>query len=295
MTDLKKDTSTRFVLVDADIRGNIVRLQDSYSAMTGLHEYPDEIQSLLGQFATAALLLSDTIKFEGRLTLQANGQGSIRLLMAEVTHEGDVRGIARLDEDAPAFEFAGKDLGQLLSGGTLSVTIEARGRERYQSIVPLAGKSLAECLEHYFQQSEQLNTFIRLATSSAQAAGILIQQLPVQLEQDFAQRIDRWETVKMLASTVTGAELMQDATSVLLRHLFADEDIQVYSDSPVRFQCSCSEERMASALISLGEDDLASLFDEQASLDINCEFCGALYNIDIPKLTALVTSGVKPH
>lgn len=289
------DSSTRFVLVNADIRGNIVRLQDSIAAMTGLHDYPDKIQELLGQFVTAALLLSDTIKFEGRLTLQANGQGSIQLLMAEVTHEGDVRGIARLNEAAPASDFADKNLNQLLSGGTLTVTVEARGRERYQSIVPLSGDSLAECLESYFQQSEQLNTFIRLATNSTQATGMLIQQLPAQLEQDPAQRTDRWETIQVLASTVTGPELMQDATATLLHHLFADEDIQIFGDTPVRFLCSCSEERMAGALVSLGEDDLASLFEENTSLELHCEFCGALYNIDNQKLTQLVTAGIKPH
>lgn len=289
------DSSTRFVLVDADVRGNIVRLEDSLSAMTGLHDYPGKVQELLGEFVTAALLLSDTIKFEGRLILQANGQGNIRLLMAEATHEGDVRCIARLDEAAPAAEFADKNLAQLLSGGNLTVTVEARGRERYQSIVPLSGESLAECLESYFQQSEQLNTFIRLATNSTQATGMLIQQLPAQLEPDQAQRTDRWQTIQVLASTVTSAELMQDATAVLLHHLFADEDIQIFGDSPVRFQCSCSEERMAGALISLGEDELKSLFEEHESLELNCEFCGELYNIDNQKLTHLVTAGMKPH
>lgn len=295
MTDLKMDSSTRFVLVDADIRGNIVRLQDSFSEMTGLHDYPAGVRQLLGEFVTAALLLSDTIKFEGRLTLQANGQGSIRLLMAEATHEGDVRGIARLDETAPLAEFADKNLKQLLSGGTLTVTVEAHGRERYQSIVPLLGESLAECLESYFQQSEQLNTFIRLATNGTQATGILIQQLPAQLEPDLAKRTDRWETIQILAGTVTGTELLQDASPVLLHHLFADEDIQIFGDSPVRFQCSCSEERMAGALISLGEEELASLFEEHESLALNCEFCGALYSIDNQKLIQLVTAGMKPH
>ena len=154
------DSSTRFVFVDADVRGNIVRLGDSFKQMTAPHDYPREVQELLGEFLAAALLLSDTIKFEGRLTLQANGQGNIRLLMAEVTHECAVRGIAQLEDAAPANVFKDKNLLQLLSdgklsGGTLTVTVEALGRERYQSIVPLLGETLAECLESYFQQSEQ--------------------------------------------------------------------------------------------------------------------------------------------
>lgn len=289
------DSSTRFVFVDADVRGNIVRLGNSFEQMTAPHDYPREVQKFLGEFLAAALLLSDTIKFEGRLTLQANGKGNVRLLMAEATHEGAVRGIAQLKEAAPGNAFKGKSLRELLSDGTLTVTVEARGRERYQSIVPLQGDTLAECLESYFQQSEQLNTFIRLSGDSTRATGMLIQQLPVQVEQDLAQRADRWETIQILAGTITGAELMADANTVLLQHLFVDENIQMFDETSVRFQCSCSEQRMAGALVSLGELELTSLFKEHQTLELTCEFCGVHYNIDDKKLMQLVTEGVKPH
>lgn len=294
------DSSTRFVFVDADVRGNIVRLGDSFKQMTAPHDYPREVQELLGEFLAAALLLSDTIKFEGRLTLQANGKGNVRLLMAEATHEGAVRGIAQLEEAVPASAFKDKNLRQLLSEnqlsvGTLTVTVEAKGRERYQSIVPLQGETLADCLESYFKQSEQLNTFIRLSANSTQATGMLIQQLPVQMEQDLAQRADRWQTIQVLAGTITEAELKTDANVVLLQHLFADEKIQMFGETSVRFECSCSEQRMAGALVSLGELELASLFQEHQTLALTCEFCGANYNIDDKKLMHLVTEGVKPH
>ena len=294
------DSSTRFVFVDADVRGNIVRLGDSFKQMTAPHDYPREVQELLGEFLAAALLLSDTIKFEGRLTLQANGKGNVRLLMAEATHEGAVRGIAHLEEAVPASAFKDKNLRQLLSEnqlsvGTLTVTVEAKGRERYQSIVPLQGETLADCLESYFKQSEQLNTFIRLSANSTQATGMLIQQLPVQMEQDLAQRADRWQTIQVLAGTITEEELKTDANVVLLQHLFADEKIQMFGETSVRFECSCSEQRMAGALVSLGELELASLFQEHQTLALTCEFCGANYNIDDKKLMHLVTEGVKPH
>ena len=305
MTKSILDSSTRFVFVDADVRGNIVRLGDSFKQMTASHDYPSEVQELLGEFLAAALLLSDIIKFEGRLTLQANGQGNIRLLMAEATHEGAVRGIAQLEDAAPADAFRDKNLLQLLSGskpsegklvgGTLTVTVEALGRERYQSIVPLLGETLAECLESYFQQSEQLNTFIRLSADSNQASGMLIQQLPVQMEQDLAQRADRWQTIRVLAGTITGAELIAKANSVLLQHLFVEENIQIFDATSVQFQCGCSEQRMAGALVSLGESELASLFEQHQTLALTCEFCGAHYDIDNKKLMRLVTEGVKPH
>lgn len=294
------DSSTRFVFVDADVRGNIVRLGDSFKQMIAPHDYPPKVQELLGEFLTAALLLSDMIKFEGRLTLQANGQGNIRLLMAEATHEGAVRGIAQLEDASPADAFRDNNLQQLLSdgkfsSGTLTVTVEALGRERYQSIVPLLGETLADCLESYFQQSEQLNTFIRLSADSTQASGMLIQQLPVQMEQDLARRADRWQTIRVLAGTITGAELVAKANSVLLQHLFVEENIQIFDATSVQFQCGCSEQRMAGALVSLGESELASLFEQQQTLALTCEFCGAHYDIDNKKLVQLVTEGVKPH
>ena len=124
---------------------------------------------------------------------------------------------------------------------------------------------------------------------------MLIQQLPVQMEQDLARRADRWQTIRVLAGTITGAELVAKANSVLLQHLFVEENIQIFDATSVQFQCGCSEQRMAGALVSLGESELASLFEQQQTLALTCEFCGAHYDIDNKKLVQLVTEGVKPH
>ncbi len=289
------DVSSRFVFVDADIRGNIVRLTDALAQAADRHDYPPVVRGLLGEFLAAALLLSDTIKFEGRLILQANGQGPLRLLMAEATHLHSVRGIARLADDIDADDMADADLKTLLAGGTLSVTIEAAGRERYQSIVPLTGDSLASCLEEYFRQSEQLQTMIHLAADDRNVSGMLVQQLPPQLEPDEADRRDRWETVHMLAGTITPEELLKDANEVLIKHLFAHENIRLLGDEAVHFACSCSEARMAGALVSLGEEELASLFESREALELKCEFCATTYEMDRARLTELLTDGAKPH
>lgn len=295
MSDMATDGLTRFVFTQADIRGTIVRLEDSLQQLMSLHQYPPEIQQLLGEFLVASLLLSDTIKFEGHLTLQVNGRGRVHLLMAEATHEGHVRGIARLDDTTADDAWSGLSLRELLDNGTLTVTIDARGRERYQSIVPLEGETLGDCLTSYFQQSEQLNTQIFLAAGETGAAGMLIQQLPVQVEQNLAQRNDRWETVQTLAATLTVGEMLQDANEVLIRHLFAEENIRVFPPSPVSFQCSCSEERMAGALVSIGEQELTTMFREQSTLEMVCEFCGTQYLIDEEKLVQLATQGAHLH
>ena len=289
------DGSVRFVFIDADVRGNIVRLGPSYEKIVGPQTYPIEVQTLLGEFLVASLLLSDTIKFEGRLTIQLNGTGAIRLLMAEATHKGTFRGIARFSDEAKDMQYAGKNIRQIVSAGTLTVTVEPEGGERYQSIVPLAGDTLSECLESYFQQSEQLNTFIRLFANREQATGILIQQLPAQLEKDMFLRRDRWEIIEGLAKTVTASELMSDTNKILLQRLFSEQNVEIFDGTAIQFQCSCSEERMAGALVSLGETELEGLFEEGKELKLKCEFCGVVYSIGDKKLSQLIADGRSVH
>ena len=289
------DGSVRFVFTDADVRGNIVRLGPSYEKIVGPQTYPIEVQTLLGEFLVASLLLSDTIKFEGRLTIQLNGTGAIRLLMAEATHKGTFRGIARFGDEAKDMQYAGKNIRQIVSAGTLTVTVEPEGGERYQSIVPLAGDTLSECLESYFQQSEQLNTFIRVFANREQVTGILIQQLPAQLEKDMFLRRDRWEIIEGLAKTVTASELMSDTNKILLQHLFSEQNVEIFDGTAIQFQCSCSEERMAGALVSLGETELEGLFEEGKELKLKCEFCGVVYSIGDKKLSQLIADGRSLH
>lgn len=277
------DTSVRFLFEEADIRGNFVRLQGSLNDITRIHDYPAAVNEQLGEFLVAALLLSNTIKFEGRLTLQITGTGPISVLMAEATNDGKTRGIARLKEGVePAGDFK-----SLFAGGTLAVTVEPTVGQRYQSLVPLQGENLAECLEHYFQQSEQLGTQIHLAAEpeSGEAAGLLLQQLPAQLVNDKKRRLDQWETVSVLADTLTRPELLSKDNPTILRQLFAEDRIKLYEPSAVQFHCSCSEQRMAGALVSLGAQELADLFAETATLELSCEFCGTSYEFDTDSLT----------
>ena len=263
------DQSLKFIFEEADIRGEIVHLDRAFSEVNEIHQYAPGVSEQLGEFMAASVLLSTTIKFEGRLVLQAQSEGQLPLLMAECTNDLRVRAIARGAEQATASGFA-----QLLGGGTLAITIEPASGQRYQGIVPLSGQSLSECVEHYFDSSEQLPTKLWLAGGSDCSAGLLLQQLPSQRGQ---QHEETWLELCALAQTVTTEELLGTAPLELLHRLFHEHPLRVFDPETVRFACSCSRERCQKALVALGSAELEELFKEQSEVTMDCEFCNSQY------------------
>ncbi len=271
------DLSQRFLFDATDIRGDIVQLKQSYRELVANHDYPVEVQRLLGEFVVAGLLLGSTIKFKGRLILQVRSQGAVPLLMVEVTHRHTFRGIARLTEDA---SLEGQSFTELFSGGSLVVTVDPDVGERYQSLVPMDGADLAACLMHYFAQSEQLSTWLLLTADDHGAAGFLLQQLPKQLTQDLKQREEEWQHVRVLGETLKTEELRTLTVEQILHRLYHDQSVRVMSENPVGFECTCSRQRMASALVALGEAELDDLFKDQAEVELTCEFCNVKFSFD---------------
>ncbi len=278
------DLSQRFLFDATDIRGDIVQIKSSYRELVAKHEYPAEVQRLLGEFVVAGLLLGSTIKFEGRLILQVRSQGAIPLLMVEITHSHTFRGIARLSDEP----IAGQDFTQLFKSGSLVVTIDPDDGERYQSLVPMDGANLAECLMHYFAQSEQLSTWLLLASDDHGAAGFLLQQLPKQLVQSEKQREADWQHVRVLGESLKTEELRTLSVEQILHRLYHDQQVRVMTENQVSYQCSCSKQRMAKALIALGEAELDDLFAEQEEVELTCEFCNDQYSFDRAGIYAAV-------
>ena len=266
------DLTRKFIFEDADVRGEIVHLDGAYREILAIHQYPPGVSRLLGEFLAASVLLSTTIKFEGRLVLQAQGRGEVPLLMAECSNELAVRAIARGAQQATGTEFS-----QLTSDGNLAITIEPLQGQRYQGIVPLEGSSLAACIESYFENSEQLATRLWLASDGDRAAGLLLQQLPEQVVRDAAQREDQWQHVCTLAETIERAEVLELEQETVLYHLFHEDRVRVFDGEAVRFDCSCSRERCHNALMSIGPSELLKLFEEQDEVSMDCEFCNQQY------------------
>ena len=221
---MQSDSSSRFLMANADLRGYLLQLNETYADSLSATDYPLPIRILLGEFLAAAALLSETIKFKGRLLLQVKGLEKITLLAAEASSERSLRCVARFqdlsDGDAPDFE-------ALLGDGTLVVTIEPEHGERYQSLVPLTAPNLAQCLEFYFGQSDQLGTQIMLHSDGETATGFLLQQLPAQLETDKTKRADQWQHFSILAGTLTHAEQIALSEAALLKRLFVEDAVDV--------------------------------------------------------------------
>ena len=276
------DTLTRFLLPAAGVRGVAVRLDATWDAVAGRADYPPAARELLGEAAAAAVLFTGHTKVDGRLSIQIRGERGLRTLFAECTAAGTVRGIVQLTEgqDAP------RDLRDLGRDALLAITIENPGLDprepqRYQSLVGLDASRLAEAFEDYFRQSEQLPTRLLLAADGGRAGGLMLQKLPGDEGDD-----DGWNRVGALFDTLAEAELLATPVPVLLHRLFHEESPQVLTERPVRFGCSCSRERVASMLHSLGQEEaVAALADGVA--EVRCEFCGQQYRFTQPQIEEL--------
>lgn len=266
------DSSRRFIFDEADIRGEIVTLDTAYRAVIDIHQYAPGVSRLLGEFQAAAVLLTATLKFAGKLVMQARSEGQIPLLMVECSSERDLRAIARGAGEATSSQF-----NELLAGGQLAITIDPIRGERYQGIVPLLPDSLAASLEGYFAHSEQLQTRLWLACDGQSAAGMLLQQLPVQRVKDPDQRQQDWQHACTLAGTVTPGELLGLPAKDLLGRLYAEDPVRLFDALPVRFRCSCSRERTHQALLALGPTEVRALLEELGCITMDCEFCNQRY------------------
>lgn len=277
-----RDTLTRFLLPGAGVRGVAVRLGETWQTVAGRADYPPAARELLGEAITAAVLFTGHTKVDGRLSIQLRSHGALRTLFAECTAAGTVRGIAQLRDhlDAP------RDLRQLGQDGLLAITIENPGLDprepqRYQSLVSLTASRLAEAFEDYFRQSEQLPTRLLLATDGRHSAGLMLQKLPGD-EGD----TDGWSRAGALFDTLGETELLAVSPHELLHRLFHEEGTQILAEQPVRFGCSCSRERVAGMLQSLGrEEAIAALTDGVA--EVRCEFCGQQYRFTPDQITEL--------
>ncbi len=273
------DILQRFLFENASVRGEIVRLETSFKTIIEQHPYPPLIQERLGEMLVAASLLSASIKFKGRITVQFQGKNTLRLLLAQCNHELELRGLAEwqgeLTPDALIDE---------LKQGTLAITLdpEKEGGQRYQGIVAWQGDSLAESLEGYFSHSEQVPTRLWFAVNEERAAGFLIQVMPRESKRS-GKSIEGhtdWEHIQQLAATITPHELLNLDNATLLHRLYVEDDVRLFSPQPVIFRCKCSVERSENALRLLNENEIEQELHDKQMIVVTCEFCNKAYEFD---------------
>jgi len=275
------DALQRFVFERARVRGELVRLDETWREVRRRREYPEAVRGALGELTAASVLLAATLKFEGgALVLQIQGGHPVDLLVVECQADLSLRAMARWDGGLPALG-PHPTLHELAGGGRCALTIDpGRGLASYQGIVPLEGRTTAQVLERYMARSEQIATLFSLAASEERAAGLLIQKLPEAGGKAAPDADpDLWNRVGHLAATLTRAELLELPGRDILRRLFHDEDLRLFETMPVRFACRCSRERVAGLLRMVGADEVRQALADRGAIDVTCEFCGERYAV----------------
>ena len=276
-----KDNRHRFLIEQAQVRGVLVRLGDTWREVLERAEYPSNVQQVLGHAMVAIPILASTIKFAGKLTLQARGSGPVSLLVVQGSADGGQRGLARWGGEPPE-----SPLRDVFGDATLSIQIEGgKTGEVYQGIVEVTGEHLQDALAGYFENSEQLPTRLWLMCDGEQAAGLMLQQLPSEdtnvtdTAKEEAKR-DHWVRVGLLADTIRQDELFDQDPVKLIEQVFADDDVRVFDPEPLRFECACSRERGAGLIEGLGSDEAIDILKEQGEIEIVCEFCNSKNTFD---------------
>lgn len=265
------DTLSRFIFENAPIRGETVRLQSTWNAVLERHDYPPLLLGILGELMAASALLTATLKLNGSIIMQIQGNGPVSLLVVECQGDMSLRATAKWEGE----QLQGT-LQDLVGDGRFVITLDPRdGKQAYQGIVPLEGDSVAEILQNYMTRSEQLETRLWLTANDDTAAGMLLQKLPDQPEQD----ADAWNRACQLADTVKPTELRMD-TETLLHRLFNEEDLRLFDPQPVTFHCGCSREGVSRVLRMLGKEEVRSILEERGKIEVHCEFCNQRYTFD---------------
>lgn len=268
----QQDQLHRYLFENFAVRGELVTVSDTWQKIMENHDYPAPVKTVLGELLVATSLLTATLKFDGDITVQLQGDGPMPLAVINGNNNQQMRGVARFKGEIPA----DADLKTLVGNGYLVITITPAQGERYQGVVGLEGDTLAACLEDYFLRSEQLPTRLFIRTGEVEgkpaAGGMLLQVLPAQDAQ-----ADDFNHLAALTETIKAEELLTLPANDVLWRLYHEEEVTLYDPQNVEFKCTCSRERCADALKTLPDEEVNSIIAEDGEIDMNCDYCGNHY------------------
>ena len=297
ITDPTEDYSARFVIETHPVHGRLVRLGVTLDQILKAHDYPPVIANLLGEACVLATIVGASLKFEGRLILQAQGSGAVRYVVADYDTRGGLRGFCRFDkeelaalEEANAGSFQSLGALTLLGKGTFIMTLDPEDHaERYQGITPIEGESLALCAEHYFAQSEQVPTQIKLAVCEVmdidgphwRAAGAMIQAIAGDATR--GETKESFQHINALFQTLGEEELTDfDLTADrLLFRLFHEDGVRLSALKSVHKLCRCTQDRVESLVQSFTQEEQSEMIEPDGKVHITCEYCSKTFYVGL--------------
>ncbi|MDG2954177.1 Hsp33 family molecular chaperone HslO [Bisgaard Taxon 10/6] len=267
------DKLYRYLFQNRAVRGEWVRMNKSFGETLNTHHYPLPVQNLLGEMMVATSLLTATLKFNGHITVQVQGDGPLKLALVNGTDTQQIRALARLQGEITD----DMTLHQMIGKGVLVITIAPEEGERYQGVVALDKPTITECLEEYFERSEQLKTQLIIRTGEFNgepvAAGMLLQIMP-----DGSGSPDDFSHLATLTFTVKNEEIFGLTAEEMLYRLYHEERVELYEPQSVTFHCGCSAERSGAALLLISDEEINEILAEHnGSIDMQCECCGTHY------------------
>lgn len=281
------DKLYRYLFQNRAVRGEWVRLNRTFTETLNTHNYPKTVQNLLGEMLVATSLLTATLKFDGTITVQIQGDGALKLAVVNGNDQQQFRALARVEGDIAETS----TLHEMIGNGVLVISIIPTQGERYQGVISLDKPTISECLEDYFARSEQLATRLTIHVGEfngqAVAGGTLLQIVP-----DGTGTADDFEHLTTLASTIKAEELFGLPAQELLYRLFHEETVEVYPPQQTEFKCGCSRERSGAAIMLLPDDEIAEMLAEKKGvIDMQCDCCGTQYFFDQKAIDELKSAG----
>lgn len=278
----QQDQMHRYLFENHAVRGELVTVSQTWQEIIEGHDYPQPVQQVLGELLVATSLLTATLKFDGDITVQLQGDGPLNMAVINGNNLQEMRGVARMQGEIAD----GSSLKEMVGNGYLVITISPKEGERYQGVVGLEGDTLAACLEDYFMRSEQLPTrlFIRTGTTESQAgaAGILLQVLPAQ-----DASLDEFNHLATLTETIKTEELLGLPANDVLWRLYHQEEVTLFEPQNVSFKCTCSRERCGDVLRTLPDEEVDQILREDGNIDMHCDYCGNHYVYDAVDIAAI--------
>lgn len=291
---MSEDVIIPFQVGEGAVRGRVIRLGAAIDQILSMHAFPDAVSELLGEAAALTALMGASLKFDGKLIFQAQGDGDVRLLVADYNSDGSIRAMASLSGEPQ-----NRGLAALMGKGHLALTIDqGPDMERYQGVTPLEGRTLEEAAIAYFDRSEQIPTAVKLAVGKVmhpgkgaqwRAGGVIVQFMPAEggsrergeaaLKSD--EDRETWDRAAALLNTTQADELLDPSltSEELLFRLFHEDGVRVFESKAIRAACGCNSGKIAAVLSQYSREDLADLAADGV-IKVSCEFCRRDYLFD---------------